>query len=91
VLEANKWVNLIEDRVIPRGFFYKLFQLYETYHKGEHSFKFYPFAYYFIARNLKDEELKRQMVKIVENFSKRGGFKVLCNYVLMATRGGRNV
>ncbi|WP_456420057.1 type III-A CRISPR-associated protein Cas10/Csm1 [Thermovibrio sp.] len=88
VEEANRWVNFVEDKVIPRGFFYKLLQLYKVYHRGEKAFKFYPFAYYFIARNLKDEELKNRIVKIVESYPEKGGFKVFCNYVLMATRGG---
>jgi CRISPR-associated protein Csm1 len=92
VKEADRWVSLIEDKAIPRGFFHKLLQLYKVYYEGEKSlnFKFYPFAYYFIARNLKDEELKKRALALVENYPEKGGFKVLCNYILMATRGGRN-
>ena len=48
---------------------------------------FYPLMHYVVARTIKDETVRREIVELVNNVEIREGIKFLCNYILMAIRG----
>ncbi|WP_457680685.1 type III-A CRISPR-associated protein Cas10/Csm1 [Thermovibrio sp.] len=102
--KAEYWAGKIKNGEVPRRLFYRLYNLYKTYVESEtggEPYKFFPYAYYFIARNLESDVLKQLLINDIEHFLKTDdkkeenkeseqkslGFKTYFNYILMKTRG----
>jgi CRISPR-associated protein Csm1 len=92
VEEAEKMVNLVKIRKIGRSLFYKFYQLLGSFKEDENKIspKFYPRFYYYLYRNVKDEEDRKQIIGFfldTENdyqVKKDALFKA--KYVIMKTR-----
>jgi len=92
VEEAEKMVNLVKNRKIGRSLFYKFYQLLGSFKEDENKIspKFYPRFYYYLYRNVKDEEDRKQIIGFfldTENdyqVKKDALFKT--KYVIMKTR-----
>jgi CRISPR-associated protein Csm1 len=92
VEEAEKMVNLVKNRKIGRSLFYKFYQLIGSFKEDENKIspKFYPQFYYYLYRNVKDEEDRKQVIGFfldTENdyqVKKDALFKA--KYVIMKTR-----
>ena len=83
----EKWIPYVENK-IPRRFFYRFYKLYREMMDGKSkNMMFYPLMHYVVARTIKDETVRREIVELVNNVEIREGIKFLCNYILMATRG----
>jgi CRISPR-associated protein Csm1 len=90
--EAKKLVNLVKNRKIGRSLFYKFYQLIGSFKEDENKIspKFYPQFYYYLYRNVKDEEDRKQVIGFfldTENdyqVKKDALFKA--KYVIMKTR-----
>ncbi|WP_457567071.1 type III-A CRISPR-associated protein Cas10/Csm1 [Desulfurobacterium sp.] len=67
----EKWVPYIEEERIPRGFFFRLYNLYVEMLAGEKkNMMFYPLMHYTIARNIKDEKVREEATEFVNNAEK---------------------
>jgi len=87
IKECKKWIDYVKKEKIPRRFFYRLYALYREKMENAKDYMFYPYIHYVIARTIKDEKAKEELLKLVNGIEDKTGIKFLCNYVLTATRG----
>ncbi len=97
---AEKWIENIESGNLQRGFIYAVHRLKEQFlknpeekdklifpYKKEENPMFYPYAQYYIARNIKAEKLKEEIANFLlhkENFNK---LTFVVNYTALKSRG----
>ena len=92
---AKEFTTLIEEEKIPRGLFFKFLEIARELKRGKLSS--YPELFYFIGRNVKDEESKEKLLSFVlswlnwessdeENRKSLDRALFVTTYVLMATR-----
>ncbi len=97
--KAEEWSKKVSDEQLQRGFIYAVHRLKEQFlkdgskkdrlvfpYKKEENPMFYPYAQYYIARNIKDDKLKEDVAKFLlnkENFNK---LTFTINYVALKTR-----
>ncbi len=97
---ANKMINWLrsENTGVSRGLYYKLLQLHKDYVDGDKiDPKIYPKIYYYVGRNVKNENVRNELIDTLLNGM--GGkldvravitnLDVILSLVLMKTRGGR--
>ncbi len=102
--QAEKIKKLIQKNKINRGFIYSIHKLKEQFLKDKNSNKnnriifpykdepdsmFFPFTHYFIARNIEDKDIAKELAKLLINTENRTHFKrltFLINYVALKTR-----
>ena len=83
----NKWIPYVEEEEIPRRFFYRLYKLYlRMMERESKDMSFYPLMHYTIARTIKNEQVRNEVIELVNSVENRK-VKFLCNYILTATRG----
>lgn len=96
---SEEWTKEIENGNLQRGFIYAVHMLKEQFlrdtqekeklvfpYKKKENPMFYPYIQYYIARNIKDNELKQKLAKFLlekENFNK---LTFIVNYVALKTR-----
>jgi len=98
---AEEWVENIKskDNKLQRGFIYAVHRLKEQFlkddknknklvflYKKEENLMFYPYAHYYISRNIKDFSLKEKIANFLlkrENFNK---LTFVVNYASLKTR-----
>jgi len=94
---VSKMIIWLEEDKVRRGLYYKLLQLYRNYVKEtEIDPRIYPKIYYYVARNVKDENVRKELIDTLlngmqGNLSVRsviGNLDVILYLVLMKTRGG---
>ncbi|NPA52087.1 MAG: type III-A CRISPR-associated protein Cas10/Csm1 [Aquificae bacterium] len=97
--KVEEWAKKIKGDQLQRGFIYAVHRLKEQFlkdeqersklvfpYKREENPMFYPYAQYYIARNIKSEELKEEIAKFLldkKNFNK---LTFTVNYVALKTR-----
>jgi len=97
---ADEWVKEIKKGDFQRGFIYAVHRLKEQFlkdntkkdklifpYKKEENPMFYPYAQYYIARNIKDNNIKEKIANFLlhkENFNK---LTFVVNYASLKTRG----
>ncbi|SNR62909.1 type III-A CRISPR-associated protein Cas10/Csm1 [Desulfurobacterium atlanticum] len=91
-------ISYIESGKLSRGFVYKLHSLYKEkienpVNSGKRpDLSFYPLIYYFVGRNIEDDEVRNfvteKVIKEAEDFEniENNKLKFITNYVLLATR-----
>ncbi len=97
---VSKMINWLrkENTGVSRGLYYKLLQLYKNYVDGNRiDPHIYPKIYYYVGRNVKDENVRKELIDTLLNGM--GGslrveavisnLDVILSLVLMKTRGGR--
>ncbi|WP_457626626.1 type III-A CRISPR-associated protein Cas10/Csm1 [Persephonella sp.] len=96
---AKKWAKDIENKKLQRGFIYAVNRLKEQFlkdenkkgrlifpYRNEENPMFYPYAQYYIARNINDDDLRKEIANFLlekENFKK---LTFLINYTALKTR-----
>ena len=98
--EAKEWIEHIKAGNLQRGFIYAVHRLKEQFlkdntkkdklifpYKKEENLMFYPYAHYYIARNIQSEKLRQKIAKFLldkKNFKK---LSFVINYTALRTRG----
>ncbi len=97
---VSKMINWLrkENTGVSRGLYYKLLQLYKNYVDGNRiDPHIYPKIYYYVGRNVKDENVRKELIDTLLN-GMGGSLRVeavisnldiILSLVLMKTRGGR--
>jgi len=101
---ANEWVDKIKekDNKLQRGFIFAIHRLKEQFlkeegivsrlifpYKSQPDPMFYPYLQYYIARNVKDEDVKNKAIKLLMDIKNKENLKkltFLINYVSLKTR-----
>ncbi len=97
---AQEWVNYIKDSKLQRGFIYAVHRLKEQFLKDRDSAEtgilfpyskeenpmFYPYAQYYVARNIKNEELKEKIAKFLLDKNNFKSLTFIVNYASLKTR-----
>ena len=101
---ANEWVEKIKekDNKLQRGFIFAIHRLKEQFlkeegtpsrlifpYKSQPDPMFYPYLQYYIARNVKDEEVKNKAVELLMDIKNKENLKkltFLINYIALKTR-----
>ncbi len=99
---ANEWVENIKDNQLQRGFIFAIHRLKEQFlkeeaisnslifpYKDQPDPMFYPYLQYYIARNVKDEDIKNKAIKLLMDIKNKENLKkltFLINYVSLKTR-----
>jgi len=90
--EAEKMANLVKNGKIGRSLFYKFYQLLGSFKEDENKIspKFYPKFYYYLYRNVKDEEDRKQVIgfflDIGKDYQVKKDALFKAKYVIMKTR-----
>ena len=92
---ADNVIKEIEGQKIGRTNFYRIYLLLREYIKwdkkgDEKKYRFYPFFYYYLLRNVKDKEIQKLLseyfLKIEEDYKVRDDALFRAKYVIMRTR-----
>ena len=95
IMSADNIIKEIEKQKIGRTNFYRIYLLLKEYIKldeegNEKKYRFYPFFYYYLLRNIKDKEtqklLSEYFLKIEEDYKVREDALFRAKYVIMKTR-----
>ena len=98
--KAEEWIKSIKSGNLQRGFIYAVHRLKEQFlkdikgkdklvfpYKKEEDPMFYPYAQYYIARNINDDNIKEKIANFLlkkDNFNK---LSFVINYTALKTRG----
>ncbi len=98
--KAQEWVDYIKDSKLQRGFIYAVHRLKEQFLKDRDSAEtgilfpyskkenpmFYPYAQYYVARNIKNKELKEKIAKFLLDKNNFKTLTFIINYTFLKTR-----
>ncbi len=96
---VNKFIKWLEDKNngVARALYYKLLDLHRSFVDDSIDPRIYPKIYYYVGRNVKDENVRKEMIETLLNGMNSRcdvdavirNLDVVLYLTLMKTRGGR--
>jgi uncharacterized LabA/DUF88 family protein len=91
-------IKKIQNKEIGRTNLYKIYLLLREYkelekERSEKKYMFYPFFYYFLSRNIKEEhraDVQKLFIDVNNNYEVRERALFVAKYILMKTREVRS-